>query len=55
MLFSVEYFVYRQFKMYYDPTTVLLGASDVASTIVGGVSSYQFIVKSHVAIPPWRS
>ena len=37
VLFSVEYFVYRQFKMYYDPTTVLLGASDVASQFGGTV------------------
>lgn len=37
-LFSVEYFVYRQFKMYYDPTTVLSGASDVASQFGGTVA-----------------
>lgn len=30
-VFSVEYFVFRQFKLYYDPVTVLSGAGGVAS------------------------
>ena len=30
VLFGVEYFVYRQFKLYYDPVTVLSGAGDAA-------------------------
>ena len=33
--FSVEYFVYRQFKVFYDITTVFMGASDVAREFSG--------------------
>ena len=35
VLFCVEYFVFRQFKVYYDPATVLSGAGDVAGQFTG--------------------
>ena len=35
ILFGVEYFVYRQFKVFYDPITVAAGASDVAGQFAG--------------------
>lgn len=35
VLFCVEYFVFRQFKVYYDPATVLSGAGDVAGQFSG--------------------
>lgn len=39
LLFCVEYFVYRQFKLYYDPVTVLSGAGDVASQFASTAAS----------------
>ena len=42
VLFSVEYFVYCQFKLFYDPTTVLSGASDVAGQFGGEAASLVF-------------
>ena len=35
VLFCVEYFVFRQFKVYYDPATVLSGAGDAAGQFSG--------------------
>ena len=35
VLFGIEYFVYRQFKLYYDPITVLSGAGDAAGQFSG--------------------
>ncbi|MBP3894296.1 MAG: LTA synthase family protein [Atopobiaceae bacterium] len=37
VLFCAEYFVYRQFKLCYDPITVLAGAGDVAGQFGGTV------------------
>ena len=35
ILFSVEYFVFRQFKLFYDPVTVVAGARDAAKGFGG--------------------
>ena len=39
LLYGVEYFVYRQFKVFYDPITVLAGASGVANQFGGEASA----------------
>ena len=39
LLFGVEYFVFRQFKVFYDPITVVAGASGVASQFGGEASA----------------
>ncbi len=41
-LFSVEYFVYLQFKVFYDPTTIITGAGGVASQFGSEASALVF-------------
>ena len=52
ILFAVEYFVYRQFKVFYDPVTVAAGASDVAGQFAG--AAWNMIVTpsglAHIAL-----
>ena len=42
VLFCIEYFVYKQFKLCYDPVTVLAGAGDVAGQFGGTVRGLVF-------------
>lgn len=42
IVFGVEYFVYRQFKVFYDPITVAAGAGDVAGQFAGTAAGMVF-------------
>ena len=42
VLFCVEYFVFRQFKLFYDPVTVLAGAGGVVNQFGGEASALVF-------------
>lgn len=50
--FAVEYFVYRQFKLFYDLNTVLMGAGDAATGFTGQILSLVFSATGivHIAL-----
>lgn len=52
IVFCVEYFVYRQFKLFYDLNTVLAGAGDAATGFAGQIGALVFSAAglAHIAL-----